>query len=115
MNHKQVELVQASWKKVLAHADTVAQLFCARLVALDPSLRPMLETRQLVAMISVAVSGLARIETLVPVCEALSRHRPATAAEALLWTLEQCLGRSFTPETKGAWLEAFCRLEAKAA
>lgn len=115
MNHQQIELVQSSWKKALAHADTVAQLFYARLVALDPSLRPMLETRKLVAMISVAVSGLARIETLVPVCEALSRHRPATAAEALLWTLEQCLGQSLTREAKGAWLEACRRVEAKAA
>ena len=122
MNHKQVELVQASWKKVLAHSDTVAQLFYTRLFTLDPSLRPMFkgemteQGRKLVAMISVAVNGLARIETLVPVIEALGRRHAGygvrdrhylTVAEALLWTLEQGLGTAFTAETKQAWIEAY--------
>jgi hemoglobin-like flavoprotein len=121
MNHQQIDLVQSSWKKALAHADTVAQLFHARLFTLDPSLRPMLKDemaeqgRKLVAMISVAVNGLARIETLVPAFEAIDRHRVSTLAEALLWTLEQCLGQSFTREARGAWIEACRRLEAKAA
>jgi len=140
MNSKQISLVEASWKKVLIVGDAAANLFYTRLFTLDPSLRPMFkgemrqQGRKLIGMITVAVNGLARIETLVPVIEALGRrhagygvqeHHYATVAEALLWTLEQGLGKDFTPEVKQAWTEAYgllagtmqaaARVEAKAA
>jgi len=122
MDHKKIELVQASWKKVLTVGDAAAQLFYTRLFTLDPSLRPMFkgemgeQGRKLMGMISVAVNGLSRIETLVPAIEALGRRHVGygvrdrhylTVAEALLWTLEQGLGKDFTPETKQAWIEAY--------
>jgi len=122
MTLQQIALVQESWNRVLALSDAAAQLFYARLFALDPSLAPMFhgdmreQGRKLVAMISVAVQGLARIETLAPVIEALGRrhagygvrdHHYATVAEALLWTLEQALGKAFTAETKQAWTVAY--------
>jgi hemoglobin-like flavoprotein len=122
MDHKKVELVQASWKKVLTVGDAAAQLFYTRLFTLDPSLRPMFkgemgeQGRKLMGMISVAVNGLSRIETLVPAIEALGRRHVGygvrdrhylTVGEALLWTLEQGLGKDFTPETKQAWIEAY--------
>ena len=121
MNHKQVELVQASWKKVLEVAEPAALLFYARLFALDPSIVPVSsggleQGRKLFAMLTVAVNGLARIETLAPVIDILGRnrrHRHVT--EALLWTLDYCLGKDFTAETKQAWIEAYARVEAKAA
>jgi hemoglobin-like flavoprotein len=140
MNSKQISLVEASWKKVLIVGDAAANLFYTRLFTLDPSLRPMFkgemrqQGRKLIGMITVAVNGLARIETLVPVIEALGRrhagygvqeHHYATVAEALLWTLEQGLGKDFTPEVRQAWTEAYgllastmqgaARMEAKAA
>jgi hemoglobin-like flavoprotein len=122
MDHKKIELVQASWKKVLTVGDAAAQLFYTRLFTLDPSLRPMFkgemgeQGRKLMGMISVAVNGLSRIETLVPAIEALGRRHVGygvrdrhylTVGEALLWTLEQGLGKDFTPETKQAWIEAY--------
>jgi hemoglobin-like flavoprotein len=141
MNLKEITLVQQSWKKVLTVGDAAAALFYTRLFTLDPSLAPLFkgnmqeQGRKLVAMISVAVNGLSRIETLVPVIEALGRrhvgygvkdHHYATVAEALLWTLGQGLGKDFTPETEQAWIEAYgllattmqqgaARAEAKAA
>jgi len=122
MDHKKIELVQASWKKVLTVGDAAAQLFYTRLFTLDPSLRPMFkgemgeQGRKLMGMISVAVNGLSRIETLVPAIETLGRRHVGygvrdrhylTVGEALLWTLEQGLGKDFTPETKQAWIEAY--------
>ena len=122
MTPRQITLVQGSWKDVLAVSETAAQLFYLRLFALDPSLQPMFkgemreQGRKLVAMISVAVSGLSRIETLVPVIEALGRRHAgygvkdehyATVAAALLWTLEQGLGGRFTPEVREAWTAAY--------
>jgi hemoglobin-like flavoprotein len=133
-------LVQGSWKDVLAVSETTAQLFYLRLFALDPSLQPMFkgemreQGRKLIAMMSVAVNGLARIETLVPVIEALGRRHAgygvkdehyATVAAALLWALEQGLGARFTPDVRDAWsaaygllastMQAAARQEAKAA
>jgi hemoglobin-like flavoprotein len=140
MTPKQIALVQGSWKGVLAISDAAAKLFYARLFALDASLSPMFrgdleaQGRKLIAMITVAVNGLARIETLVPVIEALGRRHAgygvrgehyATVAAALLWTLEQGLGDEFTPEVREAWVLAYgilattmqgaARTEAKAA
>jgi hemoglobin-like flavoprotein len=122
MTRMQIELVQQSWRKVAILGDAAAQLFYARLFALDPSLASMFrgdmveQGRKLIAMIGVAVNGLARIETLVPVIEALGRrhvgygvrdHHYATVAEALLWTLERGLGKAFTPEVRQAWTVAY--------
>jgi hemoglobin-like flavoprotein len=140
MTPRQITLVQASWKDILAVSETAAQLFYLRLFALDPSLRPMFkgeireQGRKLIAMMSVVVNGLARIETLAPVIEALGRRHAgygvkdehyATVAAALLWALEQGLGARFTPDVRDAWgaaygllattMQAAARLEAKAA
>jgi hemoglobin-like flavoprotein len=127
MTSRQIALVQGSWKDVLAVAETAAQLFYLRLFALDESLRPMFkgelreQGRKLIAMMSVAVNGLARIETLVPVIEALGRRHAgygvkdehyATVAAALLWALEQGLGPRFTPDVKDAWTAAYGLLAA---
>lgn len=122
MTPRQVALVAASWQGVLAFPETAAQLFYLRLFELDPSLRRMFPSelrdqgRKLVAMISVAVNGLARLETLAPVIEALGRRHAgygvkdqhyATVAEALLWTLQQGLGARFTAEVREAWTTAY--------
>ena len=127
MTPRQIALVQGSWKDVLAVSETAAQLFYLRLFDLDPSLRPMFrgelreQGRKLIAMMSVAVNGLARIETLVPVIEALGRRHAgygvkdehyATVAAALLWALEQGLGPRFTPDVKDAWTAAYGLLAA---
>ena len=127
MTSRQIALVQGSWKDVLSVAETAAQLFYLRLFALDESLRPMFkgelreQGRKLIAMMSVAVNGLARIETLVPVIEALDRRHAgygvkdehyATVAAALLWALEQGLGPRFTPDVKDAWTAAYGLLAA---
>jgi len=140
MTPRQIALVQGSWKNVLAVSETAAQLFYLRLFALDPSLRPMFkgdmreQGRKLIAMMSVAVNGLARIETLTPVIEVLGRRHAgygvkdehyATVAAALLWALEQGLGAGFTADVRDAWAAAYgllastmqgaARREAKAA
>lgn len=140
MTPRQIALVNESWNSVQSLSDAAAQLFYARLFALDPSLRPMFrgelreQGRKLIAMISVAVNGLSRIETLVPVIEALGRRHAGygvkdehyvTVAEALLWTLQQALGERFTGEVREAWTAAYgllaetmqgaARAEAKAA
>jgi hemoglobin-like flavoprotein len=122
MTPQQIELVQGSWKKVLPISDTAAQLFYGKLFELDPALKGLFKSdireqgRKLMAMISVAVAGLARLESIVPAVQDLGRRHVKygvkdqhydTVATALVWTLEKGLGDAFTPEVKGAWVAAY--------
>ena len=122
MTPEQITLVQDSFQKVVPIREAAAEMFYDRLFALDPSLKPLFkgdlaeQGRKLMVMLATAVNGLALLENIVPVIEALGqRHgdygvQPshyATVAEALLWTLEQGLGEAFTDEVRQAWVAAY--------
>ena len=122
MTPKQIALVQASWKQVQPLADYAAALFYSRLFLLDPSLKRLFkgdmqeQGRKVMSMISVAVSSLARLESIVPAVQALGRRHAGyrvearhyvTVGAALIWTLEQGLGKAFTKETEDAWRAAY--------
>ena len=118
MNLIQKALVQTSFAQVRPIADAAAALFYRRLFELDPELRPLFkgdmeeQGRKLMEMIGLAVKGLDRPETLLPALAALGRRHAGygvnerdyeTVGEALIWTLEQGLGPSFTPDIRDAW------------
>jgi nitric oxide dioxygenase len=122
MTPRQIELVQQSWKNVAPIQDQAASLFYTRLFETDPALRPLFkgdikeQGRKLMAMITLVVNGLTRLETLMPRVRDLGqRHQSygvqavhySTVAAALLWTLERGLGASFTSEVKDAWTTAY--------
>jgi len=122
MTPHQKHLVQTTFAKVAPIADEAAALFYGRLFELDPSLRPLFKTdlkeqgKKLMRMIGMAVNGLDRLDELVPVVRQLgTRHlgygvrdeHYDTVATALVWTLEQGLGRDFTPEVKDAWVAVY--------
>lgn len=122
MTPKQVALVQVSWEKLQPAAETVAKMFYEQLFNLDPSIRAMFkgdlkeQGRKLMSMISFAVNGLTRIDAIVPGVQALGRRHAGygvkdshyeTVASALLWTLSQGLGPSFTGELRAAWVAAY--------
>lgn len=122
MTPRQIELVQQSWKNVEPIQTEAASLFYTKLFETDPALRPLFkgdikeQGRKLMAMITLVVNGLTRLETLVPRIRDLGkRHneygvRPEhynTVAGALLWTLERGLGPAFTTEVKDAWTTAY--------
>src|SRR5919198_3723721 len=83
MTPEQKTLVQHSFEQVVPIADTAAELFYARLFELDPSLRSMFhgdmqeQGRNLMQMLTVAVRGLDRLDTLVPAVRALGRRHVA--------------------------------------
>jgi hemoglobin-like flavoprotein len=118
MNIIQKALVQTTFAQVRPIADAAAAMFYRRLFELDPTLRPLFkgdmeeQGRKLMEMIDMAVKGLDRPEALLPALAALGRRHAGygvkesdyeTVGEALLWTLEQGLGPSFTPEIREAW------------
>ncbi len=125
MTPAEITLVKDSFRKVQPIADQAAALFYARLFELDPSLRPLFrgdleeQGRKLMAMISMAVASLDRLDTLVPAVRQLgARHGAygvrnehyATVGTALLWTLEKGLGPAFTPEVRAAWTTTYTLL-----
>src|SRR5262249_28238363 len=121
MDAAQIAVVQSTFDKVRPLSDTTAEMFYTRLFELDSSVQALFkgdmkaQGRKLMHMIGLAVSGLNRLETLVPAVQDLgTRHvdygvkheHYDTVGAALLWTLEQGLGEDFTPEVKEAWAEA---------
>jgi hemoglobin-like flavoprotein len=122
MTPEQKVLVQSTFAKVAPIADTAAAIFYARLFEIDPSLRPLFTTdiadqgRKLMQTLAVAVTGLDRLDELVPAVRQLGvrharygvkDHHYDTVAEALLWTLERGLGSDFTPDVKNAWTAVY--------
>ncbi len=122
MNTHTVTLVQHSWQKAATNAPVVAQLFYANLFAADPALKKLFkgditeQGKRLTQMIGAAVNKLDNLETLVPILENLAvRHvsygvknsHYETVGGALLKTLAQGLGDSFTPDVQTAWSEVY--------
>jgi len=122
MTPRQIALVQESWKRVLPLGDQAAELLYARLFSLEPSLEKLFkgdlreQGRKLMAMVSAAVSSLTRLDSIVPIVQALGRRHAgygvearhyAVVEEALVWTLGQGLGAGFTREVEEAWRTAY--------
>jgi hemoglobin-like flavoprotein len=125
MTPHQIEVVQASFAKVLPIAETAAGLFYARLFELDPQLKHLFKgdmKRQgmmLMSMIATAVRGLSNTEALLPMVKNLGRRHVgygvkdshyATVGQALIETLEKGLGKDFDAQTREAWLGAYSLL-----
>jgi hemoglobin-like flavoprotein len=122
MTPDQVTMVQDSLKKVVPISDVAADLFYGRLFEVAPQVRPMFkgdmkeQGRKLMATLGVVVTGLTRLETVLPAASALAKqhvsygvkaeHYPIVGG-ALLWTLEKGLGEAWTPELASAWTTAY--------
>jgi nitric oxide dioxygenase len=122
MTPDQVSLVQDSFAKVVPIADQAAVIFYDRLFEIAPQMRPMFkgdmaeQRRKLIAMLSTVVTGLSKLETILPAASALATRHVAYGAQpahypvvgaALLWTLEKGLGEAWTPDVADAWAEVY--------
>jgi len=127
MTPKQIELVQSTWLKVAPIADQAADIFYDHLFVNNPGMRSLFsedmasQKKALMGMLSVAVNGLSRLDTILPAVRELgARHAaygavPAhydAVAASLLHTLEVGLGEDFTPEVREAWTSAYTTLAA---
>jgi hemoglobin-like flavoprotein len=114
--------VQSSFEHVLPIADIAGMLFYERIFTLAPEARALFgvdiafQASRAMAAIKTAVDGLGEIEQVAPFLIRLgARHVPYgmvpehldLAGEAFLWTLDQGLGETFTPEVRDAWAAAF--------
>ena len=123
----QKALVKESFNLVAPIADTAGELFYRRLFELDPALRALFhadvssQATKLMQTLAIAVHSLDNLDRIVPALHALGRrhvdygvterHFDVVGA-ALLWTLEQGLGASFTPEVRDAWSAVYRVLSA---
>jgi hemoglobin-like flavoprotein len=122
MTTRQTELVKWSFGRIAPMAEAAASLFYRRLFELDPSLRSLFKAdlheqgAKLMHMIGLAVGLLDRPFRLIPAIEALGRRHAEygatqldyrTVGEALIWTLDECLGEAFTAEVKDAWVAVY--------
>jgi nitric oxide dioxygenase len=122
MTPEQIIIVQTTFGTVLPFADETADAFYHRLFQLDISLRPMfkhdidLQRRKLISSLVLVIKNLQRPEVFLHKVQNLGRahvgygvqsHHYDLVGEALLYAIEQRLGRDFTPEVKAAWSEAY--------
>jgi hemoglobin-like flavoprotein len=126
MTTEQVTLVKNTWK-MLRGVDPgiVGDAFYSKLFADNPGLRKMFpenmeaQYRKLIDMLNTIVARLERPADMNEEITAMAkRHvqygaRPAhyrLVGKALLWTLQQALGRDWTPEVATAWLQCYTML-----
>jgi len=125
MTPEQVKLVQQSFAKVAPLSDQAAMLFYDRLFEIAPQVRAMFppdmteQRRKLMATLAIVVNGLSNLGPILPAVSSLATRHAAYGARAehypvvgsaLLWTLEQGLGKDWTPEVADAWAAAYATL-----
>ena len=122
MTPQQIALVQSSWQQVLTVRATAADLFYARLFEVAPQVRVLFrrdlhaQGAMLMATLDAVVTGLSQLDELLPKARALAQRHVGYGVQpehydsvgmALLWTLEQGLGPTFSAELRAAWAEAY--------
>ena len=123
MDLKKIELVQISFADVLKISTDFTETFYETLFNLDPSLRPMFKHdlkengEKLMATLKIAIMGLTDFDTIKPILEDLGRGHVQnygvytehydTVGQALIMSLDKCLGISFNDETREVWLETY--------
>jgi len=118
LSDRQIMLVQDSFELVIALPQDVTDLFYARVFELDPTLRPMFKRdisekgRMLMQTIIIAVHSLKDLANITPALHTLGHRHIGygvkkkdydTLGMALIWTIEQGIGPTFTPELRDAW------------
>lgn len=126
MTPTQVQLIRSSWAAVEPISDAAATIFYDRLFNLDPRLADLFrhtdmakQRKLLMQTLAVVVKSIDRLDQIIPAVQALGRRHAGygvedgdydTVGAALLWTLEEGLGPTFTPETRDAWATAYSTL-----
>jgi hemoglobin-like flavoprotein len=122
----QKKLIRATWAEVLPLGGQATVLFYRRLFEIDPSTRALFrdtdmvqQRKKLLHVLGVAVSSLDNLGALTKTVEDLGRRHAGygvkdahydSVGAALLWTLEQGLGRAWTPDVALAWTEIYTLL-----
>lgn len=122
MTPEKVKAIQESFAKVKPISEQAAALFYGRLFTIAPEVQPLFrgdmkeQGRKLMATLAVVVNGLTNLEAVLPAASALAKKHVdygvkaadyAPVGQALLWTLEQGLGKDWTSDLAAAWSSAY--------
>lgn len=122
MTPEQIQLVKTSFLGASTRNPELAERFYEHLFAADPSLRSLFkgdlrsQAAKLGAAIAMVVHSLDRLDEIMdPVREMAIRHvgygaedrHYATVGAALIATLRETLGESFSAATEAAWTTAY--------
>ena len=126
MTKEEIILIKRTWKLFREiNPVVVGDTFYSKLFLDNPSVRKMFpkemnqQYQKLIDMLSTIVGRLDNLEELSSDIAAMAqRHvaygvKPAQyqkVGEALLWTLEQGLGKDYTPEVQEAWTKCYTTL-----
>jgi nitric oxide dioxygenase len=125
MTSRQIELIENSWDYVLLNVEEAGSIFYKKLFELRPELRTLFkgdlksQAQKLTSMITFLVHKLNNLQDVKSDIIALGkRHKNyqvkpghyETVGQALLWTLEQGLGKDWNDELRTAWLELYTLL-----
>jgi nitric oxide dioxygenase len=125
MTPDQIDLVQASFAKVVPISDQAATIFYDRLFEQAPEVKPMFkgdmreQRKKLMATLAVVVGGLNNLPTVLPAASALAKQHVAygvvpkhyqAVGAALIYALSKGLGEQWTPALAGAWTAAYTTL-----
>lgn len=123
MTPDQILQVRASWPRVAAQADSLAQTFYARLFDIDASAARLFagvdmaaQRVKLAQALTVVVHALDDTDRLLPALAALAKRHARygvedrhfdSVGEALLWALANVLGNDFDDALREAWTTAY--------
>jgi hemoglobin-like flavoprotein len=122
LTDRQIDLVQSSFADVLPIAEAAGMMFYERIFFLAPDARALFgddiaaQARRTMAAVKTAVDGLRALDQVAPFLVRLGARHVGygvvpehfdVVGAALMWTLEQGLGESFTPEVAEAWGEVW--------
>ena len=125
MTPDQISLIQASFAKVAPISEQAAAMFYGRLFEIAPEVKPLFrgdmteQGRKLMAMLGVVVNSIDKLEAILPAASALAKRHVDYGVKAedytpvgvaLLWTLQQGLGKAWTPDLAQAWGAAYTLL-----
>jgi hemoglobin-like flavoprotein len=132
VNSAQQKVVQSTFAKLAVMPEVAGALFYERLFGANPSFRPLFKNDmriqgvKLMTMLAMVVYNLPDPGQILPAIRDLAvRHVEYgvkladydALREALLWTVEQALGKDFRPSVREAWTVCYDELadEMKAA
>jgi hemoglobin-like flavoprotein len=126
MTESQIEAVQRTWKIFRSiEPALVGDVFYSKLFMMQPELRKMFpasmdeQYKKILDTLSVMMARLDRLDSLTEDINVLAQRHTGygvkpehyrMVGQALLWTLEQGLGRDWTPDVELAWIECYTML-----
>jgi hemoglobin-like flavoprotein len=126
LTQEQIQLVKKSWSPFRRiDPKLVGDVFYSRLFMEHPGLRRLFpkdmdeQYQKLLAMVNLVVGRLNQLEKLAEDISELARRHVrygvkeehyTAVGNALLWTLEQGMGREWVPEVRDAWAACYAIL-----